>query len=136
MRLLLGMIFIYAGGHKIPDPAQFAKIIYGYGLFPAIVINPTAIILPFVEVYAGLFLVTGIYPRGAALVTSVMLSVFIVAISINLVRGHTFDCGCFSFGEKESGRAVVELLIRDILLLLPAVHVLCFRGKRRGRLLK
>lgn len=132
MRLLLGGVFLYAGIHKIGVPAQFAKIIYGYGLFPGMIINPTAIVLPFVEVYAGLFLVAGIYPRGAAFVLGVMLSVFMVAITINLLRGYSFDCGCFSFGEKTSGMAAVELLMRDLLLLLIALHVFCFRGKRWG----
>jgi DHA1 family bicyclomycin/chloramphenicol resistance-like MFS transporter len=131
IRLLLGGVFLYAGIHKIGNPAQFAKIIYGYGLFPGVLINPAAIILPFVEVYTGFSLVIGVYPRAAAFILGIMLSVFIFAITINLMRGYSFDCGCFSFGEKTSGMAAAGLLARDFLLLMMVIHVLCFRGKRR-----
>ena len=43
-RWFLGMIFLYASYHKIAAPAQFAKIIYGYYLFPDISINIIAIV--------------------------------------------------------------------------------------------
>lgn len=136
VRVFLGAVFVYAGMHKILAPAHFAKVIYGYGLFPGAMINLTAIVLPFVELYAGIFLIAGIYPRAAALVICGMLMVFITAITINLIRGHEFDCGCFSFGEKESGMAVVELLIRDIVLFSAGSYVLCFQAGRRACLLE
>ena len=34
VRWFLGTIFLYASIHKIASPEQFAKIIYGYYLFP------------------------------------------------------------------------------------------------------
>ena len=34
-RWILGGMFVYASYNKILAPAVFAKIIYGYGLFPA-----------------------------------------------------------------------------------------------------
>jgi hypothetical protein len=42
-RWILGMTFIYASYNKILEPAVFAKIIYGYDLFPAVFINLIAI---------------------------------------------------------------------------------------------
>ena len=48
-RLLLGVTFVYASYHKILAPAEFAKIVYGYGLFPHETINLIAIIIPFIE---------------------------------------------------------------------------------------
>ena len=97
-RWVLGAVFVYASFHKILDPEHFAKIIYGYYLFPDSSINLIAIILPYIELFAGAALILGIYPRSAALIINVMLLAFIAAISINLIRGHEFDCGCFSFG--------------------------------------
>ena len=61
-RWLLGATFIYASYSKILAPAVFAKIIYGYDLFPAMLINLFAILLPFVELIAGLALIIGFYP--------------------------------------------------------------------------
>ena len=93
-RWFLGIIFIYASYHKIIAPDHFAKIIYGYYLFPDFFINLIAIILPFLELFSGLALLLGIYPRSAALIINGMLLVFIIALSINLIRGQEFDCGC------------------------------------------
>ena len=70
LRFILGAIFVYASFHKILEPAMFAKIIYGYGLFPEFSINLIAIILPFLELYAGLALLLGIYPKTASLLIS------------------------------------------------------------------
>ena len=68
LRWLLGGLFVLASAHKIMDPAAFAKIIFGYDLFPAAAINLIAIILPYIELTAGLALITGVYPRAAAVI--------------------------------------------------------------------
>ena len=112
-RWILGSAFIYASYHKIMEPAQFAKVIYGYYLFPPLTINFIAIILPFIELFCGLALVLGIYPRSAALVINFLLIAFILALSLNLVRGQEFDCGCFSFDESGYTLTIWETLIRD-----------------------
>ena len=100
-RWILGLTFIYASYHKILAPADIAKIVYGYDLFPNGAINLIAIVLPFIELIAGLALILGIYPRSAILIINGMLVAFIIVLSINLIRGHEFDCGCFS--AKEAG---------------------------------
>ena len=73
LRWLLGGLFVLASAHKIMDPAAFAKIIYGYDLFPAAAINLIAIILHYIELTAGLALITGVYPRAAAVILSGLL---------------------------------------------------------------
>ena len=130
-RWFVGITFLYACCHKIIAPAHFAKIIYGYYLFPDFSINLIAIILPYLELFSGLALILGIYPRSAALIVNGMLLVFIIALSINLIRGHEFDCGCFSFGEPGYTYSAVQLLIRDIIYLVLGLQVLFFSGRRR-----
>jgi putative oxidoreductase len=130
-RWFLGMIFLYASYHKIAAPAQFAKIIYGYYLFPDISINIIAIVLPFLELFSGLALILGIYPRSAALITNGMLLGFIIALSINLIRGQQFDCGCFPFGEGGHTYTVGQLLVRDIVFFVLGLQVLLFDSNRR-----
>jgi len=131
VRWLIGVMFVFACYHKIAEPARFAKIIYGYYLFPASSINLIAIILPYIELFAGAALILGIYPRSATLIINAMLFVFIVAISINLIRGHEFDCGCFSFGASGHGASAVHLLIRDIICFLFGLQVLFYRNPRK-----
>jgi len=128
---VIGIIFVYASIHKIADPAAFAKIIYGYYLFPYLSINLIAIILPFLEFYSGIFLLLGIYPRSATAIIIGLLFGFITAISINLLRGHEFDCGCFSFNGSDSKVASIQLLVRDIFYFVFSLYIIFFKGQRR-----
>lgn len=123
---ILGGLFIYASIDKIVHPHAFAKIIYNYQLMPDMVIYFMAITLPWVEIIAGLALVAGVYRRTSAIILSSLLVVFAVAISINLIRGLNFDCGCFSTVTTESGSDPLGLLIRDILILIPGLVVIFF----------
>lgn len=135
-RICLGCVFVYASIHKIIDPGSFAKIIYGYGLFPAIMINTTAIVLPYIEFFAGLFLILGIFPRSSAVLIQVLLLAFIIAISINLIRGHEFDCGCFSFQKENPEGGGLELLIRDVVWFVVGMIVVLFRSGRKFSLIE
>jgi putative oxidoreductase len=135
-RWLLGILFVAASFHKMIHPAQFAKIIYGYQLVPDIAINLIAIILPFLEFFSGAALILGIYPRSAVLMINVMLLSFIVAISINLLRGHVFDCGCFSIGDANHPAAAGGLLVRDVACFVLGAYVFSYRDARRWRIFK
>ncbi|MBW2655193.1 MAG: DoxX family membrane protein, partial [Deltaproteobacteria bacterium] len=97
IKLILGITFIYAAYHKIADPARFAKILYGYAIFPGFSINLLAISIPFIELIAGICLILNVLSRSALLLVNTLLLGFILMIGFNLLRGHQFDCGCFSF---------------------------------------
>jgi len=129
-RLILGGIFIYASIDKIAHPDQFAEIVYNYKLMPGMAVNIMAIVLPWVELVAGLFLVLGIWVKDSAAILGALLLVFIGAISVNLARGLDFDCGCFSTAGGHE-RSAILLLLRDLVLLLPVVHLMWFAPKRR-----
>lgn len=131
-RWILGITFIYASYHKILAPADFAKIIYGYELFPYDAINLIAIILPFIELISGLTLILGIYPRSAVLIINGMLLAFIIVLSVNLIRGHEFECGCFSVKKAGYLSSAEPMLIRDIIYLILGVQVFLFSGVRKG----
>jgi uncharacterized membrane protein YphA (DoxX/SURF4 family) len=136
LRYFLGITFVYASVHKIAEPAEFAKIIYGYGLFPHAFINLIAIVAPFLELFTGLFLIAGIYPRAAGSLICGMLLVFICAISINLIRGYEFDCGCFSFNQHTSKFSTHFLLVRDVVYFLVGVYLIRFNADRTWRLIR
>ncbi len=131
-RWILGITFIYASYYKIISPADFAKIIYGYDLFPVVLINLIAIILPFIELVAGLVLILGIYPRSAALIINGMLFVFIITLSINFVRGHEFICGCFYVDETGYINASGQWIVRDLIYFVLGLYVLLYGRSRRG----
>ena len=108
---------------------DFAKVIYGYNLFPEFLINLIAIILPFVELISGLSLVLGIYPRSAALIINGLLLAFIFILSVNIIRGHEFDCGCFSANKTGSP---ILMVARDVFYLILGLQVFLFNGIRKG----
>ena len=130
-RWILGLTFIYASYNKILFPADFAKIIYGYDLFPDALINLIAIILPFLELAAALALITGVYPRSAVLIVNILLVAFIILLSVNLIRGHEFDCGCFAIKNSGSTSATKVTLIRDFIYLALGIQVLYYHQPRR-----
>ena len=57
IRLLVGLMFVTAGLPKIMDPKHFVSEIFNYQLLPDILLNPIAIIIPWIEVIAGIMLI-------------------------------------------------------------------------------
>ncbi len=108
LRWFIGLIFIYAGAIKVLVPCEMAMDIYQYQLAPHALINIAAIILPSVEIILGVCLIVGIAPRGAALGLSLLLVFFIIALTINIIRGVDFDCGCFGPVEYDICHRLME----------------------------
>lgn len=132
LRLFLGSTFIFASWHKIVSPDQFATILYGYAVFPHQFINVLAIVIPFVELVCGITLITGLLKRSGLLLINAMLVSFIFLISFNLIRGHEFDCGCFSLGNTKGIGSSVWLLVRDLAMLGAGVYLFRLFDKKRG----
>jgi len=127
-RLTLAIIFFCAGIEKILQPQEFAVAIYNYQLLPDCIINLSAIFLPWLEVFIAASLVSGIYTRGAAILSSLLFLIFATALTINLVRGLDISCGCFG---TSSGNISWLYLARDLSLFCMSVIVLIYdRGWR------
>lgn len=131
-RVVLGGIFLYAGIVKSQDPEGFAQAIYNYRILPGWLINPVAILLPWVEIVMGAALFLGFWVPGASLLACGFLGAFALALCINLARGLDIDCGCFSTVQSGSGNTTWYFL-RDILLMGLALHVF-FLDKQKASL--
>ncbi len=120
LRAGLGAVFIMASVPKILDPAGFSRNVFHYQILPGNLVNAVAILLPWVELFVGLFLIFGIWLRGAAFIAIASLIVFLAAMGSALARGLNIDCGCF----KTSGSPLgPERLVGDALLLIVAILV-------------
>jgi len=115
-RLAVGGIFIYASLDKLTHPAAFAEIIHNYRLVPYPLLHPAALLLPMVELVLGTALVLGLGRRGAALLATALLLVFMGGIASALARNLDISCGCFN---TDGGHAVgLLLLVRDLGLIV------------------
>ncbi len=97
-RLVLGGVFIVAGGLKVTTPEASAKATQAYQVLPHDLAAYVGYALPTVEVVLGLLLLLGLFTRTAAIITSVLLVVFIAGIAQAWARGLNIDCGCFGGG--------------------------------------
>jgi putative oxidoreductase len=122
LRLVLGFIFIYAGAEKISSPAVFTESISNYQLLNPFMINVTAILLPWLEVFSGILLLSGAAVKENSFILSGLLAVFIITAVISLARGLDIDCGCFGTTTVRLGfTKILEntlLLIAGIILMI------------------
>jgi putative oxidoreductase len=137
VQIALGAIFVVAALPKIADPPSFAHMIYNYRLVPSSLINISALVMPWVEVLAGLALILGVWKAGARTLITIMLAVFIIAISINLTRDNAIDCGCFNVADrgKTHEQRIFDMkvdVLRDLGMLLLAGQ-LWLAGKREEK---
>ena len=80
-RVILGIIFIYASYDKIVDPAAFSKNIHNFHITPIAVENLSALIIPWIELIIGVFLIFGLFLEGTISITIGMLVFFIIILS-------------------------------------------------------
>ena len=114
MRILLGLIFLYASYDKIIDPGKFARSIANYHIVPFGLENSIAIILPWLELFIGVGLIAGIMVDGAAGITGSLLVIFILLILQAILRGFNIECGC---GLKEGEMVGWTKILENIVFL-------------------
>lgn len=127
-RLVLGGVFIWAGILKILNPLEFAQSVSNYRVFPSGISFFLALILPWIEVVCGVFLVIGIFRHASALLVSGLLSAFLVLIIVTIIRGLDVDCGCFG---SLSQKVDYTLILTDSVLLFFSLNI--FFSLKRDR---
>ena len=126
LRTILAFVFIYAAILKIAEPGDFSQAIANYKLLPDISINVLGIILPWIEISAGILLLFGVAVKENSLIISGMLIVFIIAIGISLARGLNIDCGCF--GTANGNEIGIIKLLQNIGLLVIGIILIIYNS--------
>ena len=106
-RLALGGLFVYAGVVKVFDPLDFAQDIRNYRLVGQSLSFMAALVLPWLEILAGVALAAGIWKRASALIISGLLVFFIALTLVTIARGLDVECGCFGALSRKSGFGVI-----------------------------
>lgn len=122
LRFVVGVAFVVAGVLKMADPGKFAVDVGNYRLLPHEMVHLVAIVLPGIEVVAGVCVLAGIRLKAAALVITSLTVIFLAVIVSALARGLNIECGCFgTVGGRHIG--LVNLAIDSTLLCLAALLV-------------
>jgi len=122
-RFGLAAVWLVSGLLKAVDPDQTYIAVRAYDVLPAAAVEVVAALLPWVELALGVLLLAGIGIRLVAVLSAVLLLVFIAGVAQAWARGLSIDCGCFGGGGAvEPGETTyVQELLRDAGFLLMAV---------------
>ncbi len=97
-RIFMGTVFAYAGYAKLMEPYEnFRGAIAHYEVIPYVLTGPIARILPWFEIFFGVFLILGYLPRVSALALAFFSFCFLIVLGSSnvLFEGGGKDCGCF-----------------------------------------
>jgi len=121
LRILLGFMFLLSGYFKILYPVSFSKIIIMYNIIPSDLAPYAAIIMSALELILGILLITGLKIKAASFISMILMLMFTVFITVNVIRGETFDCHCFELsriGLNIDESIGITAIIRDLMLAM------------------
>ncbi len=122
-RLYIGGLFVFAAMYKINYGAEFATTIASYRIVPYWAVNALAVFMPWTEIICGALLILGIRVRSVCTIIVALLSVFTVAIFINLLRDAPISCGCFHTIEDPISWWTI---LRDVTWIGMTIHIYSF----------
>ena len=131
LRIFLGGVFVWAAWVKIADPQGFAAIIGNYQLLPGPLVNPLAVLLPWIEVLCGVLLIVGAWVDGSLLIVNCLMVVYMAALVSTWIRGTDVNCGCFSVAATEHGADYLTDIVRDAVLLAIGLWLAFCQIKRK-----
>lgn len=116
VRLVVAGFFLTAGALKLLDLESFAVTIEAFGMAPHGTESLLALLLPLLEIAAGVGLILD-KPWGLHIVAG-MLLLFIAVLLYAVHLGLDVDCGCYGPGdpEGEALHSIHSSLVRDLWL--------------------
>lgn len=129
-RLTLAMVFAMAAYHAMREWTVFGGIVEQYHVVPRWLAQLAAWILPPLEYLTAVCLVLPGTGRVGAVLGLVLMTLFTLAIVVNLARGRVLiDCGCGGASGQNLSRGLV---VRNLLLMLGLV--VAWAAPQRGLL--
>ena len=121
-RIYLALVLILSGLDKINNLSIFADSIANYKILPVQFINIIAIIIPWLEVMVGGFLLLGIYIKENSIISFSLLLIFTLAVLSAVMRNLDIDCGCQgTFNGQKVG--MLKILENALLLLFAYLSI-------------
>lgn len=130
----LALLLSAAGLHKLQHPLGFAAVLNDYGaelgrLLPTRLRTWLSGLLPMLELLAAAGLLASLWQPLAAWPALCMLALYTLVLVIVALRGSGItDCGCHFGGRPQPPGW--SLVVRNLLLLLPALNLLAPTNER------
>ena len=121
-RLIPAVVFLWAGLAKAFARQDSILAVNAYDVLPERLVEPVAVLLPWVEIAVAVLLIFGLFVRVAGLGTALLSAVFIAGLAQAKARGLEIDCGCFGGGGPGSGVTWWDI-VRDVPLVLAGVYL-------------
>lgn len=128
--VVIGLVFFLSGVLKLMDPVGVGLIVeeyfkfFGTGFMRPLAL-PAGLLLSLLEAVTGIALVTGVYRKTAAVVSSAMLVFFTILTAVLWIGNPVMDCGCF--GEAVHLTHPQSFFKNVVLIALAFVAFLPFR---------
>jgi uncharacterized membrane protein YphA (DoxX/SURF4 family) len=121
-RIFCGFLLVYSTRDKLLDTAHFMGEVDDYHFLPAQLVPLAAVVIPWIEFFAGAALMLGVGWRGGAVIFCGLMVIYSDAISWAFVRGLEIGCGC---GLADPSEKITWLTVaRDLLFLILGLAVL------------
>jgi hypothetical protein len=121
-----------AAPYKILAPAAFADGIAAYSILPDVLVNFTALTLPWLELVTAALLLCRAWMKPALFLANTMLAVFLGALVSAHLRGIDLSCGCFTAAPAASDEMIWYIARDGLFLLLGLTAALLQRGAPEG----
>jgi hypothetical protein len=102
VRFVLAFILLLAAVPKAADGRRFRRSVADYRLLPSRLEGPAARAIPWIEVASSVALISGVALAPVAAIDGLLFLAFSIAVSLNLRRGRSIDCGCFGAAERRA----------------------------------
>ena len=112
--LLFGALFIWSGIAKLKDPITFADNVRNFQVVGDPIAPAVALFLPWIEVFAGIALMSGRFARGGSFILMGLMVFFTLLMGISWIRGLDITCGCF--GDNDIVNYPVKMTQNIVLL--------------------
>ena len=112
-RLLLAAVFLLAGVAKLSDRIGSSKALHEFGL-PLGLAQPLSLLLSLGEIAVAVALLPVALAWYGSCAALALLGIFVLGISVSLIRGHRPDCHCF--GQLHSKPVGWQTLVRNGML--------------------
>jgi len=123
-RTVLGGIFIWSAIYKIKWPYIFLGNVYDYEIVGPQFGILIAMTLPWIELFLGVCLLGNLLTKGAILIATGMMGLFVFLHAYVIYKGLAISCGCFSVSDVQPV-SYLSLFRNCLLLILCVIYFGC-----------